>query len=87
MPTASIIPDEIPVIHSVRPDVGLEYLTVNCPNGWDDVKKLTRKVLTFEGRRFTWQAWDSDRNVCWFSAPLGASAATAKVGARRATDV
>jgi hypothetical protein len=67
---ATIEPKEIEVTHNVREDVLREYLTIYCPNGWDDVKKLTKKVLTFEGRKFTFTGWNSDRNVCYFVRPL-----------------
>ena len=64
---ATIVKNEIEVSHAIRPDVNREFLTVKCPNGWDDVKKLTNKVLTFEGRKFTYCSWNSDRNVANFS--------------------
>lgn len=63
---ATIAKNEIKVQHSFRPDVGREYLTVSCPEGWDDVKKLTNKVLIFEDRRFTFTGWNSDRNEAYF---------------------
>jgi hypothetical protein len=56
----------VPVEHSVRADVGREYLTLDVPNGWDDVKKLCKKVLTFDGRQFTFTGWNSDTNKCFF---------------------
>jgi hypothetical protein len=66
MPIATVNPNEIKVTHSVRPDVNREFLTIDCPNGWDDVKKLTKKVLTFEGRKFTFASWNSDYNYASF---------------------
>jgi len=41
-------------------------LHVDCPNGWDDVKKLTNKVLLYDGKTFVWSGWNSDRNVSFF---------------------
>lgn len=41
-------------------------LHVDCPNGWDDVKKLTKKVLQYDGKTFVWSGWNSDRNVSFF---------------------
>lgn len=78
---AKIAPDEIAVKHSVRPDVCREYLTVDCPEGWDNVKKLTRKVLLFDGRRFTFTGWNSDRNEAYFVRGLDTSTplVTAKI--------
>jgi hypothetical protein len=67
---AKINSNEIEVRHSIRPDVGREFLTVQVPNGWDDCKKISNKVLTFEGRRFIWSGWNSDRNEAFFFKPL-----------------
>jgi hypothetical protein len=36
------------------------------PNGWDDVKLLTNKVLTHNSKDFTFSGWNSDRNECYF---------------------
>lgn len=63
MPTASISPDLLPVIPSATRD---GYLTVPVPNGWDDVEKIRAKVLEFEGRRFVFTGWNSDRNEAFF---------------------
>jgi hypothetical protein len=57
---------EVKVAHSVRPELHREFLTIDCPNGWADVTKLTWKVLEYEGRRFTLSSWDIDRNECHF---------------------
>ena len=43
--------------------IGLE---AEVPNGWDDVKNLTNKVLEFDGKTFVFTGWNSDRNVCFF---------------------
>ena len=67
---ATIQKNEIEVKHSVRPDVNREFLTVQVPNGWDDCKKLTNKVLTYEGRKFTWTGWNSDTNLAFFARGL-----------------
>jgi hypothetical protein len=67
---ATVSPDEIAVEHRVRPDVSQEFLTIDVPNLWDDVKKLTKKVLIYDGRRFTFRGWNSDTAKCWFSRPL-----------------
>lgn len=78
---ATILSNEVPVRHSVRPDVGLEFLTISCPDGWDDVKKLTKKVLSFDGRKFTFCGWNSDSLECYFNRPLSGEVLTAKIGA------
>jgi len=66
MNSASIASNKIAVTHTVRPDVDREFLTINVPNGWDDCKKLTNKVLTYEGRDFSWSGWNSDVNQAYF---------------------
>ena len=70
---ATILPNEIEVKHTVREDVQREFLTIDCPNGWGDVKKLTRKVLLFGNRKFTYCSWNSDRNVCMFVRGIGSA--------------
>jgi hypothetical protein len=76
---ATVSLDEVPVQYSSRPDIGRDYLTIDCPAGWDDVKKICKKVLIYEGRRFTFTGWNSDRNECFFCAPLGGSQSVAKI--------
>jgi len=44
------------------------FLVVAVPNGWDDCKKLTQKVLEFEGKKYIWTGWNSDRNEAYFKA-------------------
>jgi hypothetical protein len=66
MNRASVVPNEIVVQHSVRAEVGREFLSVECPAGWDDVKKLVKKVLLFDGRKFAYCSWNSDLNVANF---------------------
>lgn len=46
---------------------GFPHITIDCPNGWEDVSKLTRKVLAYNGRHWTFIGWNSDRNVCFFT--------------------
>lgn len=77
---ATIHPKEIAVVYSERPDVNRDYLTVSVENGWDDVKKIKDKILTYEGRKFTFTGWNSDRNECFFVAPHGESAKYATIG-------
>jgi hypothetical protein len=62
---ATIAKNEIPVRHSDRGELG-EYLTIDVPNGWDDVKKICKKVLTFNGKKFLFTGWNSDSNDCYF---------------------
>jgi hypothetical protein len=76
---AKILTAEVPVVHTVRPEVGLEYLTVETPDGWSDVKKISRRVLEYQGRKFTFSGWNSDRGQAYFSRPIGSDADTAKI--------
>ena len=77
--TATISPNELSVTHSIRPDVGREFLSVDIPNGWDDVKKLTKKVLIFEGRKFVFCSWNSDTMKCNFYRMLDGSTKVARI--------
>ena len=64
------ITDKIKVQHSVRPEVGREFLTIDCRNGWEDVDKIRKRVLEFDGREFVFSGWNSDTNQCYFFRPL-----------------
>jgi hypothetical protein len=75
---ATIANNEIAVEHNVRKDVNREFLTFPIENGWDDVKKVHKKVLVFEGRKFTFSAWNSDRNECYFFRPLNGESKVAR---------
>ena len=66
MNSATISNNEISVVYSNRPDVNREYLTIDVPNGWDDVAKLTKKVLTYDGKKFVFTGWNSDDLKCYF---------------------
>jgi hypothetical protein len=75
---ATIIPDEIAVNHCVQLDVGREFLSFKI-DGWDEVKKLTKKVLLFDNRKFIFSCWNSDRMEIIFYCMLDGSTTTAKV--------
>lgn len=49
--------------HDARHDL----LTLEVPAGWDDVKHLHNRVITFAGRRFGFTGWNSDRNHAYFA--------------------
>jgi hypothetical protein len=76
---ATIAKNEIAVTHSYRPEVDREFLIVNVPNGWDDVKKLTNKILQYDGRKFVYSGWNSDTLQCYFYRKLDGSTLTAKI--------
>lgn len=61
---ATVAPELISVIPSTRGEE--HWLTISVPNGWDDVKKICKKVLKFEGRTYVFRGWNSDRNDCMF---------------------
>ena len=61
---AKIEKNIIPITYSERD--GMEFLTIRCPDGWEDVKKICKKVLTYENKRFTFTGWNSDVNNCYF---------------------
>lgn len=68
--TATVNPLEIAVSHSIRPDVNREFLAISCPRGWEDVEKIKNRVLTLDGKQFTYTGWNSDRNEAFFARPL-----------------
>jgi len=70
--TAKFNPNEIAARYSDRSAYGLgHHLTISCPDGWEDVKKLTRRVLRHDGRAYTFIGWNSDRNECFFRSTSG----------------
>ena len=75
---ATILSNEIAVEHSVRPDVGREFLSFGI-SGWDEVRKLTKKVLTYDGRKFVFSCWNSDRMDIVFYRMLDGSTKIAKI--------
>ena len=76
---ATIATNKIAVIHTVRQDVDREFLIVDVPCGWDDVRPLTRKVLTYDGRDFTFTGWNSDTFKCYFVRPLNGKSTVAEI--------
>lgn len=75
---ATILPDEIAIQYSLRPDVQREYLSFSI-SGWDEVKKLVKKVLLYDGRKFVYSCWNSDRMEIIFYRMLDNSTKTAKL--------
>ena len=63
--TATFNPNEVSAIYTHREGFG-HYLRIEVPNGWDDVQKISKKVLRHDGRAFTFRGWNSDRNECYF---------------------
>jgi hypothetical protein len=72
MSNITIDPKEIKADYRVSAD-GRGWLYIVVPNGWDDVKKISKKVLTYEGRKFLFSGWNSDRNDCFFKEELAGS--------------
>jgi hypothetical protein len=77
MNAASIATNKIAVTHTAFEN--REFLTFSVPNGWDDVKKLVNKVLTYEGRDFVHSGWNSDKNECYFIHIKNAPSAVATI--------
>ena len=75
---ATIVPDEIAIQYSLRPDVQREFLSFPI-SGWDEVKKLVKKVLLYDGRKFVYSCWNSDRMEIIFYRMLDNSTKTAKL--------
>ena len=61
---ASVVENAIPVEHTECD--GTHWLKIQCPGGWDEVKKYTKKILKFENRTYAWRSWNSDYNYCTF---------------------
>jgi len=62
---ATVIPNEIPILrhHTDKDGTGWLYIKIEDQDGdggWTDVKRNYRKVLEFEGRKYTWSCWNSD---------------------------
>lgn len=66
---ATVIPNEIPIHRHSTDEQGVGWLEIQIED-WDDVKRTNRKVLEFEGRRYTWSCWNSDRMVSVFKTGL-----------------
>jgi hypothetical protein len=62
---ATIETNLIPIM-SATTDGGWKWLKISVPNGWEDCKKLTRKVLKYNGETYVWRSWNSDYNYCSF---------------------
>lgn len=61
---ATILQNQIPVIPTERD--GDKWLIIQVPNGWNDVKQLTKKVLEYNGEKYIWTGWNSDTNQAYF---------------------
>jgi hypothetical protein len=69
-----IIIDPKEIKAEYRTDVtGRGWLYLSVPNGWEDVEKVHKKVLTYDGRKFLFSGWNSDRNDCFFKEELKGS--------------
>lgn len=68
----TIVENAVQVYYYSKPELNREYLKIDVPNGWDDVKKLTKRVLNYNDRLFTFTGWNSDRNECYFVRPIDA---------------
>lgn len=60
--TVTVNSDEI----AVEPNETGDRLTVRIENGWDDCKKICKKILTYNGRKYKFIGWNSDTNEVYF---------------------
>ena len=60
---ATLLRNEMSVTHSVS--FNQEYLKFNI-SGWDEVEKLTKKILSYDGKKFKFSCWNSDNLYCVF---------------------
>jgi hypothetical protein len=60
---ATLLKNEINVTHSVSGN--REYLKFDV-SGWDEVAKLTKKILAYDGKKFKFSCWNSDDFYCVF---------------------
>lgn len=58
---ANIVKNVIPVSRQFE-----NRIIIDVPNGWDDVKKICKKVLEFNGNNYVFTGWNSDRNEAFF---------------------
>ena len=61
-----VVPDSVAVLCAEADPAGVHWLTVSVPRGWDDVVVLTNRVLEYDGRRYAYSGWNSDRNAAYF---------------------
>ena len=73
---ATIALNELAVKYSIRPDVGREFLSFPIED-WNEVKKLVKKVLVYDNKKFTFTGWCSDKNECYFAKPIDKDPTTA----------
>lgn len=67
---AAVVPDAVSVLSATVDPTGAHWITVSVPDGWDDVRPLTARVLSFEGQEYVFTGWNSDRNVAYFRTGL-----------------
>ena len=46
--------------------LGEKRITVDIPNGWDDCKKICKRVLHYAGENYVFTGWNSDTNKAFF---------------------
>jgi hypothetical protein len=65
-------PNEITARFSRRHDVDRCFLCIDIDpeNPYGEIKRMSRKVLNYEGHKFVFAGWNSDRNEAYFTSPL-----------------
>jgi hypothetical protein len=66
---AVVVAGALPIVSmyplNVLPE-NANHITLSVPNGWDDVKHLSKKVLDYAGKTFVFTGWNSDTNQIYF---------------------
>lgn len=64
---ATIAPNEIKITREViHAHWQKTCIFIDLPNGWETLQPLTSKVLEYKKKKFTFLAWNSDRNEAWW---------------------
>ena len=61
----------LPVVYTQRPEINREFLSFDLPNGSNDLKKISKKTLSFKGKEFCFAGWNSDEMTCCFTRVMG----------------
>ena len=62
----------LPVVYTVRPEINREFLRFDLPNGSNDLNKISKKILSFKGKDFSFAGWNSEEMTCCFSRVMDA---------------
>lgn len=60
------IQDKLIEVRANTREDGGKWLTIDLADGWDTLKRLTKKVLQYNGENYVFRGWNSDRNEAFF---------------------